>query len=189
MVSRTPRLLIKTRRVPKPQAFAVQSSSGKIPFKIEPLFPPASRKTATAMGMVAGEPEWHLASVPTDVDEVDLWELCHQLQSKGMGIAGGGNVAFAEPDLQQQWTYASPDDAIGKAFRAAAPDACLNPDPPDSHYPSPTPMDWRWYQGAGFSGLDGARTQVGNPADKVVIAHLDTGYRKGHAVLPQFLDF
>jgi hypothetical protein len=141
------------------------------------------------MGIAAGEPEWHLASVPSDVDEVDLWELCHQLQSKGMGITGGGSVAFAEPDLQQQWIYTSADEGAAKEFRAmAAADACQNPDPPNSNYPAPNPMDWRWYLGGSFSGLDSARTLVGNPADKVVIAHLDTGYRKGHSVLPKFLD-
>jgi hypothetical protein len=190
MVSRTPRLLVKTRRLPAGTAFAVSVRSAKVPFRVEPLFPAKPRRGGR-MG-AAAEPEWHLTDVPTDIDEVDLWELCYQLQSKGMGLAGGPSVDFAEPDLQQQWIFNTPDEAAGKAFRATvAANACEKPDPADSRYPAPNQPDWRWYQGAGFSGLDGARSQIHLPddsKDRVTIAHLDTGYRKGHSVLPQFLD-
>jgi hypothetical protein len=132
--------------------------------------------------------EWHLTDIPTDVDESDLWDICHQLQTKGFGIAGGPTVEFAEPDLEQQWIVDSPDRLAAKAFAASAGDTCRNPDPRDSRYPSPSPFDWRWFQDPNHSGLDGARSQINNPTDRITIAHLDTGYRKGHDVLPRFLD-
>jgi subtilisin family serine protease len=71
---------------------------------------------------------------------------------------------------------------------SASGDRCRNPNPPNSRYPSPSPFDWRWFQHPNHSGLDGARSQINNPADRITIAHLDTGYRKGHDVLPRFLD-
>ena len=135
----------------------------------------------------AAPSEWYLTNIPADVDESHLWDLCHQLRTKGFGITGGPAVDFAEPDLEQQWVYNSPDRVAGKSFAAAAR-TCTSPDPPNSGYPSPTPFDWRWFQDPNHSGLDDARSQIKNPANRITIAHLDTGYRQGHAILPQFLD-
>ena len=182
MVTRAPRLLVKAKPMPQGTAFNV----GKVPFTLRPLFP-GSPRTA-AMG-AAPASEWHLTDIPNDVDESDIWDLCHQLRSKGFGIAGVAAVDFAEPDFEQQWVVDTPDRLAAKAFAASAGgDACRNPDPPDSRYPSPSPFDWRWFQDPNHSGLDGARSQVKDPANRITIAHLDTGYRKGHIVLPQFLD-
>lgn len=182
MVTRAPRLLVKAKPIPQGTSFNV----GKIPFHLEPLLPNFPRKPV--MG-AAPDSEWHLTDVPTDVDEADLWDLCHQLQSKGLGIAGGPAVEFAEPDLEQQWVFDTPDRAAAKGFRAtAAPDACTKPDPADPRFPSPSPFDWRWFQDPHHSGLDAARSQIQDPQNRLTIAHLDTGYRQGHSVLPEFLD-
>ena len=182
MVTRAPRLLVKAKPMPQGSAFNI----GKVPFTLHPLFP-GSPRTA-AMG-AAPASQWHLTDIPNDVDESDIWDLCHQLRSKGFGIAGGAAVDFAEPDFEQQWVVDSPDRLAAKGFAASeGGDACRNPDPPDSRYPSPSPFDWRWFQDPNHSGLDGARSQVKDPANRITIAHLDTGYRKGHIVLPQFLD-
>src|SRR5438128_535227 len=102
MVTRAPRLLVKARPMPKGAAFSV----GKVPFTLEPLFPES--RGAAAMG-AAAEPEWHVTDIPKDVDEADLWDLCHQLRTTGFGIAGGAAVEFAEPDLEQQWVHDAPD--------------------------------------------------------------------------------
>jgi hypothetical protein len=182
MVTRNPRLLVKAKPLPKGASFNI----GKIPFQLEPLFSAPTKKAAAGAGQIS---EWHLTDIPIDVGEADLWDLCHQLQSKGFGITGGPEVEFAEPDLEQQWIYDSPDRLAGKAFRAtAAKDACERPDSADSRFPFPTPFDWRWFQDPAHSGLGAARSQIHNPKERVTIAHLDTGYRKGHSVLPQYLD-
>jgi hypothetical protein len=182
MVTHAPRLLVKVKPLPKGTNFSVD----KIPFSLEPLIPARPQKAGIG---VEPDAAWHLTDAP-DVDEADLWDLCHQLQSKGLGITGGPAVEFAEPDLEQQWVYDSKDRLAGKGFRAtSAPDKCTKPDPADSRFPFPTPFDWRWFQDPVHSGLDGARSKIKNPKDRVTIAHLDTGYRKGHSVLPEFLDF
>ena len=99
MVTRAPRLLVKAVQMPQGAAFNV----GKVPFTLHPLFPGARR--AGAMG-AAPASEWHLTDIPTDVDESDLWDLCHQLQTKGFGIAGGPTVEFAEPrDVAVERTF------------------------------------------------------------------------------------
>src|SRR6478672_4728913 len=164
MVTRAPRLLVKAVQMPQGAAFNV----GKVPFTLHPLFPGPRR--SGAMG-AAPASEWHLTDIPTDVDESDLWDLCHQLQTKGFGIAGGPSVEFAEPDLEQQWIVDSPDRLAAKAFSASAGDTCRNPIPWDPRYPAPSPFDWRWFQDPNHSGLDGARSQINNATDRITIAH------------------
>jgi hypothetical protein len=184
MITRAPRLLVKARPIPRGTSFSI----GKIPFRLEPLIDEGPARRDAAMG-AAGAAVWHLTDAPADVDETDLWELCHQLRSKGLGLAGGPQVEFAEPDLEQQWVFDTPDRLAGKGFRAtAAKIACERPDPADRRYPAPAPFDWRWFQDSTYSGLDAARSEIKEPRDRVTIAHLDTGYRKDHSVLPQFLD-
>ncbi len=182
MVSRAPRLLVKAAQMPAGAVFKV----GKVPFTLRPLFPRTPR--ADAIG-AAPAMEWHLTDIPTDIDEADLWDLCHQLQTNDFGIAGSSKVEFAEPDLEQQWIVDSPDRLAAKAFAASANGGrCGKPDPPNASYPSPSPFDWRWFQDSNHTGLGEARSQIKNPADRVTIAHLDTGYRKSHELLPRFLD-
>jgi len=133
--------------------------------------------------------EWHVADIPGDLDAAAIWDLCHELQTKGMGVAGGASIELAEPDIEQQWPTGMPEQPVGKVMRAAAAKvSCDRPDPADAQFPAPNPFDWRWYQDAKHTGLDAARSEVMNATDRVVIAHLDTGYRKGHAMLPPQFD-
>src|SRR5262249_44985580 len=179
MVTRTPRLLVKTRPMPGGAAFAL----GTAPFALKPLFPEQHHR---AMMAAAPEPQWHIAETPEAGAEAHAWDLCHKLHREGFGIAGGGDIEFAEPDLVQQWPAESADRLAADAF--AATNGCTSPQQPNRKYPRPEPYDWRWFAGENFNGLDTARSQIQNPQDRVTIAHLDTGYRKGHRLLPQNLD-
>src|SRR4051794_16718390 len=167
---RARRLLVKTKPMPAGTSFGI----GKVPFKLRPLLPDLPRKTV--MG-AAAPAEWHITEHSEDVDESDLWDLCHQLRTSGFGVAGGPAVEFAEPDLEQQWPVDSPDRVAGHAFAATRGEQCQAPPPPDSGFPFPKNFDWRWYQDDEHSGLAKARSEVGDPKDRVTIAHLDTGYR------------
>ena len=183
MVTRTPRLLLKTKPVTPGTGFTIE----KLPFRLEPLFPDRHRAASLGMGKNS---EWHVATIPEASQEADSWDLCHRLVSRGFGFAGAPAIEFAEPDLEQQWTYETTDTAAAKGYRAtSAKDSCDKPGPPNTGFPSPTPFDWRWFQDPDHSGLANARSAVGEPKNPITIAHLDTGYRKGHSVLPPHLDY
>ena len=178
MVIRATRLLVKAKPMPAGTAFRLGPASVRLT--------PLGVRQPAAQGLAA-QAIWQAAELPNA--DADAWDLCHQLRTTGFGIAGGAEVEFAEPDLAQQWPVDSPDRLVGKAFAATAADSCAAPAAPDSRYPAPSPYDWRWQQDAHHSGLEAARSQISNPANRLTMAHLDTGYRKGHALLPQFLDF
>jgi hypothetical protein len=180
MPTQPPRLLLKAIPPPPGSSFSVN----KIPFQIQPLFP-ARRTRAMA---AAAEPVWHTATLPADTDEAALWDACHQLRSKGLGIAGAG-VEFAEPDLVQQWSVDTPARLAAKGFQAtAASDACARPAPADTRFPAPSPFVWNWFQDDAHSGLASARAEAEAASGRVSIAHLDCGYRDGHTLLPPGLD-
>jgi hypothetical protein len=182
MVTHKPRLLVKIRPLPPGTPFAISGT----PFTLQPLF---SKEHQQAMATAAPEAQWHIAEVPDATDEAHAWDLCHELHTQGFGIAGARAVEFAEPDVEQQWPVESDNRRAARAFAAAAGDACAAPQPPSKDYPPlASNFDWRWFETEDFNGLDSARSQIQNPQDRITIAHLDTGYRQGHRVLPQFLD-
>ena len=124
--------------------------------------------------------EWHVTNLPGDLDAAAIWDLCHELQTKGMGVAGGASIEFAEPDIEQQWPTGMPEQPVGKVMRAAAAKvSCDRPDPADAQFPAPNPFDWRWYQDAKHTGLDAARSEVMNATDRVVISGLERHRRGG----------
>jgi hypothetical protein len=180
MVTRKPRLLVKSRPLPAGTPFAI----GGTPFTLQPLFSGEHQRAITA---TAPEAQWHIAEVPDVGDEAQAWDLCHKLHTQGFGIAGGGTVEFAEPDVEQRWPVESGNRQAARAF-ATAGDACAAPQQPNKDYPRPADFDWRWFATDVFNGLDSARSQIQNPQNRLTIAHLDTGYRQGHRILPQFLD-
>jgi hypothetical protein len=158
--------------------------------RLEPLFPKLGKTSVSGM---TSQPIWYLSELSDDVEPSELWDLCHQLQGgTGRGFAANG-VEFAEPDFQQRWLEPA---AIGLSRALAAQNGrtCQAPSLPiPNPYSSPTPYDWRWFQATAYSSFDQARaridmTGVGRQRNRVTIAHLDTGYRDGQSVLPEFLD-
>ena len=188
MVARVTHLLIKASPAPAGAALA----AGEVQLEMQPLFPDDA--LAAGMGLAPG-PRWHMAKLPEQLDQAAAWDMCHRLRSGGMGIAATA-VDFAEPDLQQQWNFAGPETTGVQAFAAQAPRTCDAPSPPvtaQGGYSAPDPYEWRWFQSDAFAGFDSARAHIGMPApgttqERITIAHLDTGYRKDHVVLPEFLD-
>lgn len=187
MVTRVTRLLVKASVTSVDAAFA----AGPLPFQMTPLFP--QETSAVGLGM-AEVPRWHIAQLAAETDLASAWDMCHQLRTSGMGLAAN-TVDFAEPDFQQQWDFGAPAEANQQAM-AAAPRTCDKPADPSTDpkgYSKPEPYTWRWFQSDAYAGFDTARTHIdtralGNTVERVTIAHLDTGYRKDHAVLPEFLD-
>jgi hypothetical protein len=177
---RARRLLVKARPIEGNVAFAL----GKQQVTLRPLLTP---KPEGPMG-AAAPARWHVTEQVTGDDAASLWEQCHQLRTGGFGIAGAPAVEFAEPDFEQQWPVDSTGRNAARAFAAGAGALCQAPTPPNGDFPLPSSFDWRWYQDDAHSGLGTARDEASKFADRVTIAHLDTGYRQGHSVLPRLLD-
>ena len=113
MVERGLRLLVKTNRAATAARFTFGSTP--VDLKLTPLMPSIDRPAALA---AAAAPAWHVAETQTHLNS---WDACHALLDQGLGVAGG-DVVFAEPDLEQTWLWTSPNrQALAIAGCDAAP--------------------------------------------------------------------
>ena len=98
----------------------------------------------------------------------------------------GGDVVFAEPDLEQTWLWTSPNR---QALAIAGCDAA-----PPNHDVYATGNTNLWFVDEAHSQLEETRGRVtapdptASPRDVIRIAHLDTGYDDNHATRPRFLN-
>jgi Subtilase family len=146
-------------------------------FHVVPLL--TSIGATGGLGAVAGA-QWHLVSAAAPGDELNAWDVCHHLVTQGFGVAGAPPVEFAEPDLEQRWIYAT---EVQHAMALAK--SCDHPADPDASLPSG--QGFFWFRDPQHSQIEQARTDVGQPADRVRIAHFDTGFDPEHVTRPQFL--
>lgn len=173
MPTGTMRLLV--RAVPGATTARLTIGARQTEFQIKPLF--KSIGTGAGLG-AAAQPVWHVATAPDDGGSP--WDACHAAVRDGLGATGG--VDFAEPDLEQQWAWATPPRlALGMAGECRA-----EPADGDGYATGPSPF---WFREKNFSELADAQKAVGEaaPASRVRIAHLDTGYDAGHKTLPRYL--
>ncbi|MBI1682299.1 S8 family serine peptidase [Caulobacter hibisci] len=181
---RSPAVLIKAQPL-KAQSLRLAGGLGAAPvrLKAEPLFENIEPQSSGDLG-VTGEAgagaEWQKLTLEQG-DDRSLWDLCHALASQGgtgLGAAGDAGVAFAEPDLEQQWTYPAPPPQFG----AAAPACRPQPTPQRRNFPH-IDGDNLWFRNGAHSGF-GETHQTGAGAR---IAHIDTGYDPTHQALPKHL--
>ena len=168
-------IIIKAPLVPGDAKKGFAAAVGKI--SLRPLFNSVGTK-----GLAAGPiPRWQLLRSDDPDASVNPWDICHQLASGGLAD-GRVPVAFAEPDLTQKWLTSEPR-VKQQAFGAASD----GPHAQDEHYP--TESSNFWFRDAQHGAYDAAYGQVGDPgADRVRVAHLDTGYDARHATVPKHLD-
>ncbi|GEP60586.1 S8 family serine peptidase [Reyranella soli] len=176
MAERTLDILIKANRQAAGGRFAVAGTE----FALQPLMPSIDRPTGPAL---AAAPVWQLATAQS---RLNPWDACHALLADGLGVAGG-NVAIAEPDLEQSWLWTTPNrQAMGIA-------AVCDPAPPNSDVYAVGNTNL-WFVDESHSQLEEASSQVAapnpgtSPRRVVRIAHLDTGYDPNHATKPRFLN-
>jgi hypothetical protein len=171
------RLLVKAR--PTRPAMTVRLAAGRsLALKMRPLF--GSIERPTAMG-AAARPAWFIAE--SEQGQLNPWDLCHGIMSKGFGVAGATDIAFAEPDLDQQWIWSEPARQM-----LGAADRCDKAEEQDSDvYATDTPNNW--FRDDEHAQLDRAQRAVGTPdADGMIrIAHVDTGYDPDHSMTPALL--
>jgi hypothetical protein len=177
-ITRRPRLLVKMTNTPGKVALSLQAAA--IDFEIEPLFRTIGRGRSLA---ATNTPQWHILSPTNFEDEVNAWDVCHQLVRSGFGISGVDVPEFAEPDLVQKWNAG----AMNLQALAASGSSCDQIAPADKRLP--TGNGNFWFRDDDHSGLDAARSSVGLvPEDqRVRIAHFDTGFDPNHSTKPRFL--
>jgi hypothetical protein len=143
-------------------------------FAIEPLFLSQAARREFSM---SGEPTWFIADTHSPVEDIaSLWELAYRASEAGMGFAGGG-IAYAEPDLLQQFAYEFPERP---ALGLAAADTCASQ--PPIHKVADGP-EFGWQLADAYSGLASAG-QLTKFGEGIRIGILDTGYDPGHHLLP-----
>ncbi|MGA7238187.1 MAG: hypothetical protein WBY44_21050 [Bryobacteraceae bacterium] len=142
MVTRKPRLLVKTTAIASGATFA----PGGTDVTLQPLFPADHRHSITA---ATTEPHWNVAEV-AEADG-DANASCHKLHIQGFGIAGAGAVDFADPDIEQ--TVAGDSEAwlIARSFTAANAPSGMSLSNPISITPRADLFDWRWFGTDTFS--------------------------------------
>ncbi len=118
------------------------------------------------------------------------WDLAHDLLDPGQpfSAAAQSGIEAVEPDLEQEWIHA--DAPPGGDFVPAAgseAEFCTF-DAQDGGGGKATGPGNAWNLGNDFSGLAEARARVGKKLEKVVVAHLDTGFDPTHITLPANLD-
>lgn len=168
-----------------PEAFRLGFGKAMVGLKTEPLFRNIPADRAGGFG-IAGGGGWHLATVDTALGiagDLNPWDLCHRAMTAGIGVAGT-KVTFAEPDFEQRWFVGDRKETVARSLGLATAG-----DPPDKELPYDKD-DYYWFRDREHSQLEAAREAVGKPsaADRVRIAHFDTGYDPNHATLPRHLD-
>lgn len=172
--TRQPKLLVKMSA--GPQQLTLAAGKSRFSVQVEPLF--QSIKDESKIGLAAA-PQWQMVTATDEADEVNSWELCHQMMTGDLGITGG-NVEFAEPDLEQRWIFGTESQSL-----MAATASCDKAEDPDSRLPSGE--GFYWFRDQAHSQLQSASEEVGQPTSRVCIAHFDTGYDPKHVSKPQFL--
>ena len=155
-------LLLKVRRSPD-GAFA--TGGKELARGAEPLLDVDEKDEAQGFGPATPATWFRI-----DASE-DPWDQAHAMMRMGFAL-GSGDLLAAEPDFEQQWVsgplatrcVAEPQD--GSGGRVLGPGA-------------------RWHLGPDFSGLTDAQARVPREdQERVIVAHLDTGYDPDHQFGP-----
>ncbi len=155
----------------------------------------ALRAAAPEPGFMAGAPAapeqaaWHLIAPRNAADSdrwsgLNAWELAHRLREELE--RSGVKPEAVEPDILQDYTYKGPrKPAMAPRFGGAggAGDQDFG-EPVSSAPPFGEDYTFGWHLGEDHSGLQSARQLVGDHPERVVIAHLDTGYDPNHVMAP-----
>lgn len=154
---------------------------------LRPLLTVAAAAPGEALAAAPGRHTWYAAEAEGPeafgAGSAHPWDLAHAALADGLGVAGA-EVAAAEPDLEQGWTWRGSE---ADPFAAAAPAAEVCKPDGQKGEPYDEGPGFGWHLEEAYSTLRAARDRVGEAQKGIVIAHLDTGYDKEHAALPENL--
>lgn len=142
---------------------------------------PAQKATGNRQAKtMTAAPEKNKVYVKTGIKDYEMnpWDAAH-LSAKALGTAS----TFVEPDLMQEYVTDNNIDVPYKKERTAKTGGTKVPE--GGYDP-----DWKpqkniiWHLGDAFSQLKSAREEVMDLEGVIRIGHLDTGYSKTHAAIP-----
>ncbi|HWN08851.1 MAG TPA: S8 family serine peptidase [Pyrinomonadaceae bacterium] len=147
---------------------------------LRPLYDSTPQTTTFGIG---DAPKWFLADMPDGA--ATPWDLAHAQVAGQLGIDESA-VLFAEPDLAQSFPDTNEKNPGGPPF---AMDADCNsiPGQDDTGGKKKGPDKFGWHLDDEFSQLRSARNSVAFNEPRTRIAHIDTGYDRGHEAQPQHL--
>ena len=145
---------------------------------LRPLFESAPQTTAFGLGAA---PAWFLADLPDEA--ATPWDLAHSQVASQLGVDESA-VVFAEPDLEQSFPDTNEKNPGGGAMMALD-QGCAGVSQEDSGGKILGPDKFAWHLDDDFTQLRKAREAVPFNPPRTRIAHIDTGYDRGHDARPQ----
>ncbi len=146
---------------------------------LRPLFESAPQTAAFGIGAA---PAWFIADVPDEA--ATPWDLAHAQVAGQLGIDESA-VLFAEPDLPQSFVDTNEKNPGGGPFALDA--SCGSIPQQDNGGKIKGPDKFAWHLDDEFTQLRSARNAVEFTEPRTRIAHIDTGYDRGHEAQPQNL--
>lgn len=145
---------------------------------LRPLYP---RRVPAGLGLAAA-PAWYVAELrdggPTG------WDAAHARVADQLGIAAS-DVLFAEPDLLHD-VYRGPHEVPAGPF--ALGEQCGPEGQTDAGGRAKGPDTFGWHLDDNHSQLGSARAAVDFTEPRTRIAHIDTGYDRGHGARPEHIN-
>jgi hypothetical protein len=127
---------------------------------------------------IGAEPQWFVAELREGA--ATPWDLAHMRVADQLGVAES-DVVFAEPDLVHDLVQDPDEPPPGGALAAVD----CTPFPQDGRNGKATGPRDGWHLDPEFSQLGAARDAVPFGEPRTRIAHIDTGYSRGHVAAPR----
>jgi hypothetical protein len=168
-------------------ATAAAKSFGAGALEIEPILHVPAKATRKK-GLAADTGASWLRVQRRGAGAENPWDLAHDLLDPKQPFAAAtqGGIEAIEPDFEQQWVFKEEPER-GKGFAAGSKAELCAFDPQEKDGGKAIGPDVAWNLRPSFSEFAKARTRVGAKLEKIVIAHLDTGYDPTHITLPKNL--
>ena len=179
-------LLVKVRGDGKAFAGVAAKSFGARAGDIEPILRIPAKPGGKVQGVAAGSGATWMRMQPGGGGAGSAWDLAHDMLAEGspFAAAGGATIEAIEPDLEQEWVHADAPPGGDTTPTAASEAEFCTFDQQNSGGRKATGPGNAWNLRDDFSELDEARARVGAKHDKIMIAHLDTGFDPAHRTLP-----
>ena len=172
-------LLVKVRGDGAALKAAAGAAFGAAATRVKPILNVPAQPAADEQGLAgASSATWMQIEAQT---EEHPWDAAYRLVGPEAPFAAAGNTIEAlEPDLVQGWLDGAPDPQAAAANQA---EFCAFDPQNEKGGQAPGP-GLAWNLGDDFSEFAAARSTVGAKLERIIVAHLDTGFDPNHATLP-----